>query len=225
MDKYSDVKPANKMGVNENKEKKKNHELKDKDPNIKEMKEQKMEEQKEILSEEKQEKGGEKETELEESLKKVEEQKIRIEELNDKHIRLFSEFDNYRKRVSKEKLELIKTASESVVLSLLPVIDDFERALLVLGQGKSISSEEKGGKDPIWEGVELIYAKFMKVLEQQGVKVVEVEDKPFDPEISEAVAQIPTPQGKEKGWVLEVVQKGYKIEEKVIRFAKVVVGI
>ena len=162
-----------------------------------------------------------------------------LAEMNDKYLRLYSDFDNYRKRANKEKLEMIKTASSGVVLALLPVIDDMERAIKAfqdtlaadaVGEapaGDSIRAGEEGQKsrtDALFEGVNLIYNKLIGVLRQQGVKECEVMGKAFDAEVAEAVAQIPAPEESLKGVVLDVVQKGYAIEEKVIRYAKVVVG-
>lgn len=161
----------------------------------------------------------------------------RIAEMNDKYLRLYSDFDNYRKRANKEKLEMIKTASADVVLALLPVIDDMERAIKAFQDTEAVSGEEaaenqmekdlkvKGGqKNALFEGVNLIYSKMIGILKQKGVKECEVMGKVFDPETAEAIAQIPAPDESKKGLVLDVVQKGYAIEDKVIRFAKVVVG-
>ncbi|MCM1532332.1 MAG: nucleotide exchange factor GrpE [Bacteroides sp.] len=145
--------------------------------------------------------------------------KGQLAELNDKYLRLYSDFDNYRRRANKEKLEMIKTASSGVVLSLLPVIDDMERALKAIRE-----SEEGAGQAALLEGVELIYNKLMGTLKQQGLSECEVCGKPFDAETAEAVAQIPAPEEGKKGFVLDVVQKGYALEGKVLRFAKVVVG-
>lgn len=145
--------------------------------------------------------------------------KAQLADMNDKYLRLYSDFDNYRRRANKEKLEMIKTASSAVVLSLLPVIDDMERAI------KAISDAEKGEEQKaLAEGVELIYNKLMGILKQHGLSECEVAGKPFDPDTAEAVAQIPAPEESLKGQVLEVVQKGYALEGKVLRFAKVVVG-
>ncbi len=155
-----------------------------------------------------------------------------IADWKDKNARLYADFDNYRKRTAREKLDLVKTAAENVVLALLPVIDDFERALAaeILGPeaaacAASTVLNPEAAKGTAFEGMALIYHKLTKILEQNGVSVIEVLDQPFDEEWSEAVAQIPTPEGKTKGHVLDVVQKGYKIDNKVIRHAKVVVGI
>lgn len=145
--------------------------------------------------------------------------KGQLAELNDKYLRLYSDFDNYRRRANKEKLEMIKTASSGVVLSLLPVIDDMERALNAIQK-----VEEASEQNALLEGVNLIYNKLMATLKQQGLSECEVAGKPFDPETAEAVAQIPASEEAQKGFVLEVVQKGYALDGKVLRFAKVVVG-
>ena len=145
--------------------------------------------------------------------------KEQLAELNDKYLRLYSDFDNYRRRANKEKLEMIKTASSGVVLSLLPVIDDMERALAAIQK-----AEEGSDQNALLEGVNLIYNKLMTTLKQQGLSECEVAGKPFDSETAEAVAQIPAPEEAQKGFVLEVVQKGYALDGKVLRFAKVVVG-
>lgn len=163
--------------------------------------------------------------------------KAQIAEMNDKYLRLYSDFDNYRKRVNKEKLEMVKTASSDVVLALLPVIDDMERAIkafqdteAALGEKAAEDEMEKDlkvkgdQKNALFEGVNLIYNKMINVLRQKGVTECEVMGKTFDPELAEAIAQIPAPDESQKGMVLDVVQKGYAIEDKVIRFAKVVVG-
>lgn len=155
-----------------------------------------------------------------------------VAELKDKNARLYADFDNFRKRTAKERLELIKTASADVIESLLPVVDDFERALaaeLLGAQAAACAASTvldlEAAKGTAFEGVALIYQKLTKLLTQNGVTTIEVLNQPFDEEWSEAVAQIPSPDGKTKGHVLDVVQKGYKIDEKVIRHAKVVVGI
>lgn len=155
-----------------------------------------------------------------------------VAELKDKNARLYADFDNFRKRTAKERLELIKTASSDVIESLLPIVDDFERALAAELLGVQAAAcaastvlDLEAAKGTTFEGVALIYQKLTKLLTQNGVTTIEVLHQPFDEEWSEAVAQIPTPDGQTKGHVLDVVQKGYKIDEKVIRHAKVVVGI
>ena len=137
-------------------------------------------------------------------------------ELNDSHLRLMAEFDNYRKRTLREKAELIKNGGESALTNLLPVVDDFERALQNLRTAEDMKAVE--------EGIELIYTKFMSYLSQQNVKPIETVGKAFDDETSEAVALIPAPDPEMKGIVLDCIQTGYTLNEKVIRHAKVVVG-
>ena len=146
----------------------------------------------------------------------LEELKKKYNELNDSHLRLMAEFDNYRKRTLREKSELIKNGGENALSNLLPVVDDFERALQNLRTAEDIKA--------VNEGVELIYSKFMSYLSHQNVKPIETVGKPFDAETSEAVALIPAPDADMKGKVLDCVQTGYTLNEKVIRHAKVVVG-
>jgi len=135
----------------------------------------------------------------------------------DKFLRLFAEFENYKKRTTKERIELFKTASEDLMVSLLPVLDDFERALSHIDEDKEAEELRKG--------VMLIYQKLLTTLEQKGLAVIKVKqgDK-FDAEDHEAVTQIPAPNKKLKGKIIDVVEKGYKLGEKVIRFPKVVIG-
>ena len=137
-------------------------------------------------------------------------------ELNDSYLRLRAEFDNYRKRTLREKSDLIKSGGEGALIGLLPVIDDFERALDTM----------KKTTDPkaVAEGVELIYSKFMDYLGRQGVKPIEAVGQPFGTEMFEAVAMIPAPDEAQKGRVIDCVQTGYVLNDKVIRHAKVVVG-
>ena len=127
-----------------------------------------------------------------------------------------AEFDNYRKRTLREKADLIKTGGESVLTNLLPVIDDFERALNNIRQTEDISA--------VIQGIELIYSKFMAYLSHQGVKVVETKEQPFNTELFEAIAMIPAPEEHLKGKVLDCIQTGYTLYDKVIRHAKVIVG-
>jgi molecular chaperone GrpE len=151
-------------------------------------------------------------TDMAAQLKKVQDE---LAEAKDKYIRLYSEFENFRRRTSKEKLELIQTASEAVLKNLLPVLDDFERA--------EKSFKELGTKEA--EGILLIYNKYKKVLEQSGLKEMELKTgDDFNADTQEAITQIPAPQEELKGKIVDVVEKGYVLQEKVIRFAKVVVG-
>lgn len=151
--------------------------------------------------------------------------KMQMAEMNDKYLRLYSDFDNFRKRANREKLDLIKTAASDVVSALLPVIDDMERALKAFKDARKEDDETgEARQNALYEGVELVYNKFVGVLKQQGVNECEVMGLMFDPDTAEAVAQIPAPDESQKGLVLDVIQKGYAIDGKVIRYAKVVVG-
>ncbi len=154
-----------------------------------------------------------KKSKVEEQLEKTENE---ILELKDKHIRLQAEFDNYRKRTIKERMELLKTASESVLVNILPVIDDFDRALQTL---ESVQEENH-----VREGVNLIYNKFQEFLKQNGVKEIEARGKDFDTDLHEAITKIPAPSEDLKGKIVDVIQKGYYLNDKVIRFSKVVIG-
>ncbi|MED6302466.1 MAG: nucleotide exchange factor GrpE [Bacteroidota bacterium] len=134
----------------------------------------------------------------------------------EKYIRLYSEYENYRKRTAKEKIDLITNASENVIKELLPILDDFERAI---DNNKNVEDASV-----LKEGFDLIYSKMHKGLINQGLKPMEANGKDFDSEIHEAITKIPAPNEKLKGKVVDVIEKGYQINEKVIRYAKVVVG-
>jgi molecular chaperone GrpE len=136
--------------------------------------------------------------------------------LNDSYLRLMAEYDNYRKRTLREKAELIKSGGAAVLENLLPVIDDFERALGTLQSTEDLPS--------VIEGVKLIYSKFISYLSQQGVKAIEATGKPFDTEQFEAIAIVPATEEDLKGKVIDCVQTGYMLYDKVLRHAKVVVG-
>ena len=148
--------------------------------------------------------------------KELEDAQAVIEEQKDKYLRLSAEFDNYRKRTMKEKAELILNGGEKSISSILPVIDDFERAIKTMETAKYVKA--------VKEGVELIYNKFMATLAQNGVKVIETKDQPLDTDYHEAIAVIPAPSEEQKGKILDCVQTGYTLNDKVIRHAKVVVG-
>ena len=135
----------------------------------------------------------------------------------DDYIRLMAEFDNYRRRTAQEKLDLVSTASTETIKGMLPVLDDCERALKVL--------LESDDSDAAKEGTELIYSKLMSYLKSKGLAVIDAIGQPFDTDLHEAVAQFPVPVEEQKGKVFDVVQTGYTLNGKVIRFAKVVVGI
>ena len=137
-----------------------------------------------------------------------------LTEAKDKYLRLYSEFENFRRRTAKEKLELIQNANEKLVNAFLPIIDDFERA----------EKAFNGSESKEMEGFLLIYTKFKKILDNAGIKVMDAKGKAFDPELHEAITQVPAPDEKSKGKVIEVVEQGYLLNDKVIRFAKVVVG-
>ena len=138
-------------------------------------------------------------------------------EAQDKYLRLAAEFDNFRRRTAKEKLDLVKSAGEDILKGMLPVLDDCERAIKQLEQTEASTFEK--------EGTALIYNKLLSYLKGCGLEEVDVAGKEFDPDFAEAVAQIPAQDPSQKGKVLEVIQKGYSLGGKVIRFPKVVVGL
>lgn len=146
----------------------------------------------------------------------LEEMSTQLADLKDKYLRLSAEFDNYRKRTLKEKAELILNGGEKTIKAILPVIDDLERALQNMGKTTDV--------DALKEGVGIVYNKFMQILGQNGVKAIDTKEKPLDTDYHEAVAMIDAPKEELKGKVLDCVQTGYTLNEKVIRHAKVVVG-
>ncbi|MBQ4478037.1 MAG: nucleotide exchange factor GrpE [Bacteroidales bacterium] len=137
-------------------------------------------------------------------------------ELQDKYLRLYSEFDNYRKRTTKEKLDVIKNASESLITSVLPIIDDMERAM-------QYNQKAEAELSVVVEGESLIFQKLMNILKQKGVTLIETENAHFNTDFHEAVSIVPAPSEAEKGKIIDVVEKGYMLNDKVIRFAKVVI--
>jgi molecular chaperone GrpE len=139
-----------------------------------------------------------------------------LSEMKDKYLRLYAEFDNYRKRTMREREELIKTAAESAIKSVLSTLDDLERAI----KAAKSSNEES----TILEGIMLIYEKMFKTLEQQGLKVMDSDGQDFNPDLHEALTKIPVPSDDLKGKVIETIEKGYYLRDKIIRYAKVVVG-
>ncbi len=153
----------------------------------------------------------------EERVKELEKQ---LENLNEKHLRLFSEFDNFKKRTKKEKSELIKSAGEDVIGELLPVLDDFERAI---ASNKEIEAEGEQ-IEQLKNGFELIFNKLKKTLEEKGLQEMEAEGEEFNTDRHEAMTRMPVEDEEKKGTVVEVVQKGYYLNDKVLRYAKVVVG-
>lgn len=135
----------------------------------------------------------------------------------DKYLRLFAEFENFRRRTAKERLDLTKTANEGLLSDLLPVADDFERSMKIFQDKEEVA--------PMYEGIKLVHNKFMKILEQKGLKSMEVKQGDnFDTEYHEAVAQTPAPDEKLKGKIIDVIEQGYFLGDKVLRFAKVVTG-
>lgn len=152
----------------------------------------------------------------EEKSETVQELGEKLSVLNDKYLRLSAEFDNYRKRTLKEKMELTKSAGEKVLSGILPVMDNFERALKSMETAEDVPA--------LREGVELIYLNFKDFLSQNGVKEMECLHTDFDPELQEAVTKIPAQSEDMKGKVVDCIQKGYTLNDKVIRFPKVVVG-
>ncbi len=140
----------------------------------------------------------------------------KLNESNDKYARLVAEFDNYKKRTAKEKIDLMQSAGKDVILKLLPVVDDFDRSLSFM---KDVPAD-----DPMKQGIDLVYHKLKKTMEQLGVKEIEVFGQPFDPEFQEAITLIPAPTPDLKDKVIDVIEKGYTLNDNVIRFAKVVVG-
>lgn len=155
-------------------------------------------------------------SEIDAAKKQIEELQSKIEQMNDTYLRTLAEYDNYRKRTIKEKADLIKTGGESVLINILGVVDDVERGLE--------SSRKAQDVDALREGVELIYNKFNGFLKQNGISSIETVGEPFNTDHHEAIATIPAPEESLKGKVIDCVQKGYYLHDKVIRFAKVVVG-
>lgn len=140
----------------------------------------------------------------------------KYDELNDSYLRLHAEFDNFRKRTLKEKADLIKNGGERVLLDIIGLVDDFERAMNSLHVAQD--------RDAMLEGMDLIYAKFISFLGQHGVKEMEAVGQPFDADRFEAVTTIPAQEEAQKGRVIDCIQKGYELNEKIIRFPKVIVG-
>lgn len=163
--------------------------------------------------------GEEKETEISEEekiAKELEETKQVLEDYKDKYLRLSAEFDNYRKRTMKEKAELIKNGGEKAISAILPILDDLERALLNMQKADDVKA--------MYEGIDLIHQKFLKNLGHEGLEKMNPVGEAFDTDFHEAIALVPAPEEAQKGKVLDCVQTGYKLNDKVIRHAKVVVA-
>ena len=148
--------------------------------------------------------------------KELEEKEIELAEAKDKYLRLFAEFDNYKKRSIKERLELMKTAAQDTIADLLPVLDDFARA--------KKSAEDDSSTEPFSEGVYLVYNKLFNTLKAKGLEVMESNGEEFNPEFHEAITKIPAPTEEMKGKIIDTVTTGYKLHDKIIRHPKVVVG-
>ncbi|MFP4487798.1 MAG: nucleotide exchange factor GrpE [Bacteroidales bacterium] len=165
---------------------------------------------------------GETDTEIEEkqdsdnSEGKEKDAEEKLAELQDKYLRLSAEFDNYRRRTLKERMELTRSAGESILLGILPVMDDFDRAMNLMESTPECKSMK--------EGIDLIYGKMKEFLKQNGIREIEAMDKDFDTDLHEAVTKIPATEKKKKGKVVDVIQKGYYLNDKIIRYSKVVVG-
>ena len=173
-------------------------------------KEQNIEEKEEIFDQPEVEQAEEQQPESEQTeTDKVQELGEKLAALNDKYLRLYSEYENYRKRTTVEKADLLLNGSREMMKAILPVIDDFERALAATGDD---------------EGVKLIYNKLIKILEQKGLKAMDVKGEKFDENLHEAITRIPATAEEQKGTVVDVVEKGYYLNDKVIRYAKVVVA-
>lgn len=139
-----------------------------------------------------------------------------LAEMKDKYLRLFAEFDNYKRRTAKERMDLLRTANQEMVVALLPILDDFERALQAMQTAQDVSS--------VKEGVDLINNKLTNTLQQKGLKAMDAVGTEFNPDLHEAITQIPAPDESLKGKVIDEVEKGYFLNDKVVRFAKVVIG-
>ena len=192
---------------------------------LKEMKtEKKTEEHKEVLEHTESNKKSNKKSSTKTSSrsrgkdKELTKVKTELSEIKDKYLRLYSEFDNFRRRTAKEKLDLVSTANEDLMIELLPVIDDFERAI------KSFDSDN-GDVENMKEGVMLIFNKLSNVTEKKGLKGMETNPgDDFNSELHDAISHIPAPEEKFKGKIIDTIEKGYYLNDKVIRFAKVVTG-
>ncbi len=155
-------------------------------------------------------------SETDELKAQIEQLKADKAELNDKYLRMFAEFQNYKRRTAKEKLDVVQTAGRDVIKTLLPVVDDFNRAKKAADSVDSIETFS--------EGVQLVYEKLHHVLRQQGLKALETNGELFNPDIHEALTEIPAPSEDMKGKIIDTVESGYTLNDKIIRFAKVVIG-
>ena len=172
----------------------------------------KKKEEKEIEAQE-QEVLDQEELSVEEQLK---EKEIEIAELKDKYLRIFAEFDNFKKRTMKEKMDFMRNASRDVLADLLPVLDDFDRA--------KVSAEDENSTEQFSDGVNLVYSKIYSVVQSKGLKPMESTGEAFDPELHEGITKIPAPTEEMKGKVIDTITKGYYLNDTIIRHAKVVIG-
>ena len=157
--------------------------------------------------------GPEQAPSAEEEIKKL---KAENTELKDKYLRLFAEFDNFKKRTIREKMDMMKNAAKDTMSALLPILDDFDRA--------KKNAEQEGSQETLSEGVGLVYHKLYATLNRLGLEPMDSDGERFDPELHEAITEIPAPSEDKKGYIIDTVEKGYKLNGKIIRHAKVVVG-
>lgn len=141
---------------------------------------------------------------------------LELSAANDKYLRLYSDFDNYKKRINRERIDLIKSAAQDVMISILPMLDDMERAIKAMNEAKDVNA--------VKEGVQLVYQKMKTITEGKGLKAMDAVGKDFDADLHDAIANVPVTNEKQKGKVIEEIEKGYYLNDKVIRHAKVIVG-
>jgi molecular chaperone GrpE len=163
-----------------------------------------------------QEEGAQQEEQTSQDNNEIESLKKQVDELKDKHLRLYAEFDNFRKRTARERIELLDTAGKDLMVELLPILDDFQRAKKSIDEGQNL--------DAVKEGVDLIYNKFFSTLKHKGLKPMESIGQDFDADRHEALTEIPAPSEDMKGKVVDEIEKGYLLNDRIIRYAKVVVG-
>jgi len=150
------------------------------------------------------------------SKQQIEDLTVELGEAKDKYLRLFAEFENFKKRNMRERLDLLKTAGQETINKILPVLDDFDRA--------KKSAEDESTEEQLSEGILMVYNKLYTVMGNMGVKPMETNGEAFDPELHEAITEIPAPSEDMKGKIIDTIEKGYHLNDKIIRFAKVVVG-
>lgn len=160
--------------------------------------------------------GKSKDSELDKLKLELEEKNVKVAEIHEKYLRLYSEFDNYRKRTQKEKLEIIKNASEDMITNLLPILDDFDRAMVMMEKSTDIEATK--------EGVNLIYQKMYRLMQLKGLKAIDSKNQIFNTDFHEAITFIPVQEGMEANTIIDEVEKGYLLNDKVIRYSKVVIA-